>query len=351
MKLSTTVVSYIIKIDLFVEPEANTRLGYISESQRNLILQHHDSRVFQRSYLSRYITADTQAAYRDLKPQTALMRAASGMSRTIDRRRPRRLTAAHQALIDRHSEVKLLRRTKVKLKQFIRGTYGTIISMKGTPIHDQYKKACDNHRKNRRRHEKACLKDIKARFKMEQPVIDIQRQLEGLPPVEAEAALESGDFAFTERSRVIETLFTFATSSVRGEGERRADAIRAMTALCDLQEGRRPYFQARSTPKPEFNQDETSKAIVHKMSLSESIPIECKPTQCIFCIGSEGLPTEQRLKSFHSTGDLKRHFQRKHLRHHPKSQPIVCPHPRCKVSLQNTMHLQSHAELVHKTRT
>ena len=145
---------------------------------------------------------------------------------------------------------------------------------------------------------------------MEQPVIDIQRQLKGLPPVEADAALESGDYAFTERSRVIETLFTFATASAKEECERRVDAVQAMTALCDLQECRRPYLQARSIAKPESTRDEISGAIVHQMSLSESIPIECKPTQCIFCLGSEGLPTEQRLKSFHSTGDLKRHFQR-----------------------------------------
>lgn len=45
---------------------------------------------------------DTQAAYRGLKPQTALMRAASGMSRTIDRRRPRKLNLAQQAEVKRH---------------------------------------------------------------------------------------------------------------------------------------------------------------------------------------------------------------------------------------------------------
>lgn len=279
------------------------------------------------------------------------MRAASEMSRTIDRRRPRRLTVAHQALINRHPEVKLLHRTKIKLKQFIRGTYGTITSMKGTPIYDQYKKACDDHRKNRRRHEKACLKDVKAKFKKEQPVIDIQRQLKGLSPIEVDAALETKHYIFTERSRVIEALFTFATSSVEEECERRVEAIKALTALCNLQESRRSYLQARSAPKINDNGDETSTTILHQTSLLESIPIECKPTQCIFCLGLEGLPIEQRLKSFHSTGDLKRHFQRKHLRHHPKGQSIECPHPKCKASLKNTMHLQSHAELVHKTRT
>lgn len=53
---------------------------------------------------------DTQAAYRGLKPQSALMRAASGMSRTIDPRRPRKLSLTQKAEVDRHPEVRLLRR-------------------------------------------------------------------------------------------------------------------------------------------------------------------------------------------------------------------------------------------------
>ena len=91
-----------------------------------------------------------------------------------------------------------------------------------------------------------------------------------------------------------EALFTFATSSVKEECEWRVEAIKALIALCNLQEGCRPYLQARSTPKTKFNQGERSTAIIHKPSLSESIPIECKPTQCIFCLGLEGLPIEQR---------------------------------------------------------
>jgi hypothetical protein len=66
-------------------------LGLISDVQRNLILQHANSGVFQHNYLSRYITQDTQAIYRGLAPQTAVIRAASGMARTIDQRRPRAL--------------------------------------------------------------------------------------------------------------------------------------------------------------------------------------------------------------------------------------------------------------------
>lgn len=278
------------------------------------------------------------------------MRVASGMSWTIDTRRPRNLTEAHQAQIDCHPEVKLLCRAKTKLKQFIRETYGTVIRMKGTPIHDRYKKACDDHCKNRRRHEKAFLRDVKTRFKKEQPVIDIQRQLEGLPPIEADVVSKT-DYVFPERSRVIEALFTLATSSMKEECERRVEAIRALTILCSLQEGLFLYRQARSTSGIKPNQEETSTAALRLLSLSNSMPIECKPTQCIFCLGSEKLPTDLHLKSFYSRGDLKRHFWRKYLQHHPNGQSIKCSHPKCKISLQNKTHLQNHAELVHKTPT
>lgn len=104
----------------------------------------------------------------------SLLRAASGI---IDTRRLKHLTAEHQAQVNCHPEVELLCRAKTKLKQFIRETYVTVINMKGIPIHDSYKKAWENYCKNKRRHKKAFFKDVKARLKKEQPVIDNKRQL------------------------------------------------------------------------------------------------------------------------------------------------------------------------------
>ena len=59
-------------------------IGNVSEAMQNLIMQHADIRTFLRHYLSRRITADTQAIIRGLQPQDALMRAACTMSRSID---------------------------------------------------------------------------------------------------------------------------------------------------------------------------------------------------------------------------------------------------------------------------
>jgi hypothetical protein len=290
---------------------------------------------------------DTQAAYRGLKPQTALMRAASGMSRTIDPRRPRKLNLAQQAEVDRHPEVRLLRRRLKFLLQTFQDQKRSIASAKGTPLYDQYRQAYQAHRNLRRRHEKALLIEVKERYKKEQPVIDIQRQLKGLPVAEQEN-LQAAEYVFAERVQAIDALFTFATSSTEEECQRRVAAISALVALCKKQESQ--GFRRRKTDI-KVKEEQTSPSVSPPPNLSQTLPIECKATQCIFCLGNKDLSAVDRLRAFASRGDLKKHFHRKHLRHHPDGQPIVCPHPRCDVTLNCKMHLQSHAEVVHKTPT
>ena len=79
--------------------------------------------------------------------------------------------------------------------------------------------------------------------------------------------------------------------------------------------------------------------------------MEYKATQCIFYLSNKELSAPNCLKTFASCGDLKKHFHRKYLCHHPDHQPIACPHPSCEATLTGKMHLQNHAEVVHKTPT
>ena len=282
---------------------------------------------------------DTQAAYRGLKPQTALMRAAGGMSRTIDPRRPRKLTPAQQAEVDRHPEVRLLRR--------IRDQKRSVVHKRGTPLYDQYQRAYRAYRNSRRRYEKALLMEVKEKYKKEQPVIDIQRQLKGLPVVE-QKAIQTARNVFMERVRAIDALFTFATSSTEGECQRRAAAIDALVALCKKQETQ--GFRRRKA-EVKVKGEEALPADSPTSNLSETLRVECQDRQCIFCLGNEDLPNEDRLKTFWARGDLKKHFHRKHLRHHPDDEPIACPHPRCDITFERKTCFQNHVERVHKIRT
>ena len=289
---------------------------------------------------------DTQAAYRRLEPQTELMRAASGMSRTIDRRRPRRLDASGQAEVDRHPEVRLLRRKQQSLKEILKANNRSIASRKGTSLYDEYRKASHAHRNMKRRCTEALLKEVKAKWKKEQPVIDIQRQLKGLP-IASEATMEVENYILAERVRAIDTLFTFATGSPEDECQRRAAAINALTMLCRVQEGR--GFRRRQCSSDVKLEEGTPSSALQPSTLSDSLKSECEATQCIFCLGDEGLPAFKRLWVFSSRGDLKKHFRRKHLRHHCDGQPIACPHPRCDAILEGKMQLENHADLVHNT--
>ena len=301
-----------------VEIHAYWCTGEITEAQRNIILQHHNSFVFQKNYASRYML-DTQAAYRDLKSQIALMRVASGMSRTIDSRRSRKLNLAQQVEVTRYSNVRLSRRRLRSLLQTFRDQKRSIVSTKGILIYDHYRQTYQAHRNLKRRHEKALLTKVKERYKKEQLVIDIQRQLKGLSIAEQEA-FQATEYVFEERIHVIDALFIFVTSSIEEECQRRVTVINALIALCKKQQSQ--GFRRR---RADIKVKEKQISISSSSNLSETLPIERKVTQCIFCLGNEDLSVADRLKAFASRGDLKKHFHRKHLRHHPDGQSIACP--------------------------
>ena len=164
-------------------------------------------------------------------------------------------------------------------------------------------------------------------------------------PVAEQENLQAAEYVFAERIQAIDALFTFTTSSTEEECQRRAAAITALIVLCMKQESQ--GFRRRKADI-QFKEEQTSPSVSSSPNLSKTLPVECKATQCIFCLGNEELSAPDRLKTFASRGDLKKHFHRKHLRHHPDYQPIACPHPSCDVTLNGTMHLQNHAALVHK---
>lgn len=184
----------------------------ITNAQRNIILQHHNSFVFQKNYAFRYMS-DIQIIYRDLNLQIALMRAANRMSRTIDSRRLRKLSFAQQIEIDRYSKIRFLRRRLKSLLQILQDQKRSIVSIKGTLLYDYYRQVYQVYRNLKRRHKKALLIEIKEKYKKKQPIIDIQQQLKKLP-VAKQKTLKTKIYVFVKRIQVIDALFTFVTSTI-----------------------------------------------------------------------------------------------------------------------------------------
>jgi hypothetical protein len=130
---------------------------------------------------------------------------------------------------------------------------------------------------------------------------------------------------------------------------RRNRAIRAVMLYCRLKEGgMNPtrIKREKESPSPpaktqlEYKSEalEAAKVLVYK---------ETRPRICFVCLGNENLPTDARTYSFHTSGDLSKHFKRKHLQHIKGGEHLGCE--LCQVSLESKMHLQRHAHDIHGT--
>ena len=196
-------------------------------------MQHHDSSVYLKNYMPSYIGKDLHAIVRGLPPQEELMRAASGMSRSIDQRRSRSLNPSQLAQAHQHPEVKLLRRRKEDLKKTIRAC-GATLRADGTKAYQSYLEICRQLQSKEKKVKRAMMADIRATYREEQPVADIENQLRGHSGQEEEQVESEMTHSklCTKRESAFNTLFTFATSDPAEECRRRSEAINAVTALC-----------------------------------------------------------------------------------------------------------------------
>lgn len=125
--------------------------------------------TFLKHYLDRSINVDVQSIYRGLEPQKALMRFACSMSRSIDPRRPWKLTSAQSASVNNLPCIVKLCQIAARLSGFPEGSRREV----------RYQKVQKLLKSERARQRRLLLLDIVDRYKKEQPVIDSERQLSG----------------------------------------------------------------------------------------------------------------------------------------------------------------------------
>ncbi|CAN9242336.1 unnamed protein product [Alternaria alternata] len=293
--------------------------GNVSEAMQNLMMGHASISTFLKHYLSRRITVDTQAVVRGIQPQTAFMRAACTMSRSIDLRRPRRLTQEQSA------SRKVPNATK----------------------HPEYKTLVLKISQERQRRRHALLKAVKERWEFEQPVRDVERQLAGLDAIDDSEPIHN--IMLPAQEELANSILSKPGTTIEEETDRRNGAIRAVTLYCGIEEGgmypvqkagrsRNIALSTKSQLRYDEEALEAAKVSVYK---EERLKI------CFLCLGNETLPLAQRIHSFSTPGDLTKHFGRKHLRNIKSSEGLSCN--LCKVFLADKKHLQQHAEKVHGT--
>jgi hypothetical protein len=304
-----------------------------------MMLQHAKMETYIKHYLPRRVTADTRAIVSGMEPQHDLMRAACRMLRWIDPDRPQELTDEQSRSVNQHPNVLELVGQRAALKQT------------GVPPSDPgYKKLNSEISCERRRQREALLKKVREEWDVENPVREIELQLSGFKfDQNVKTSLDVADDMPPTQRRLVETIITLPGTTLEEETRRRNDAINAVAAHCQFQEGGavargRPSTKQKSPARVREVDPQVAAAEAEKRALDAaalSVFKEKRPTICFVCLG------EKLIKSFAKPGDLSKHFKRKHLRYMSDRDRLECRI--CQMPLEHMAHFRNHAHIVHGT--
>jgi hypothetical protein len=311
----------------------------VSDSLQNLILQHFSIDTFLKHYLDRNINVDVQNIYRGQAPQRDLMRFACSISRSIDPRRPRKLTTQQSASINCFPCILKLE-TRIARLSRVRGRPG------GNKKHQQ---AIRRLRSEKQRQRRLLLVDLVDRFKKQQPVIDSERQLSGkVVNEDTRDALERSNQLTPEHLLLIDAILTLPETSLENETRRRITAINAITAYCGMEEGPPPRRIQLGRPVEDDSLMATKGEEPDALSIAiRSIEGQKRPTTCWICLGNPALTLRERVAFFAIPGSLSRHFLRKHVSKLQRGAHIDCQTHN--VRLEDRVQLLVHAERFHGT--
>lgn len=162
--------------------------------------------------------------------------------------------------------------------------------------------------------------------------IEIDLQLQGLSINNRFKAEDADDahFTFEERARLAPNLFMIPNDESPDQLLHRCmQVIKDWASLCRLQ-------SVPSMRKGQAGGSSESKAVKDTSDdiiLADLFPLVCSPTQCLFCLGNEGMSLESRTFSFSHIDHLHRHIRDFHLQHNGNvSMSFPCPHPACSES-------------------
>ncbi|KAH7379041.1 hypothetical protein BKA64DRAFT_698284 [Cadophora sp. MPI-SDFR-AT-0126] len=256
--------------------------------------------------------------YRRLDTQKDLMRFACSISRSIDPRRPRKLTPEQTCL---HKRVNDLSNAPV-----------------GSRKDNRLQKAIKRLYNEKQRKRRELLKDIKVH----------EQQLSGIVVDEdTRDALVRADMS-PEQLGLIDAILTLPGKSPEQELQRRITAINAVTLYCSVEEGAPSRHVRRSPPgtlvSPPVQAAEPDIALRKAIS---SIRTDKRPKVCFVCIGTPHLTIGERVAEYANPGSLSRHFQRYHVSKLQVGQFINCMD--CGVRLKTRKELLIHAERFHGT--
>jgi len=302
-------------------------------------------------YLNQDVEVNTKACFLQRPSNEIVQKMARLASLTADPNAPMELSEAQKAEFRRHPNViRLSNRNKAltaKLK--LRG-YKPISTAKGTPLYEQKMKAQARLNSYKVRLRQSMIEMGRKRHFRKADTIAFDSQFSASLGQKLTVSDESAArriYNIPERARVVRWICHPAAGLTDQEiFAQRIKGIEALAALCCRQETQRRGRPKWSVEKeePELSSDDLKEDIVDKF------PMECKPKQCIFCLGDERKPYEERTFEYCRASKMMDEVG-KHLKEFEPDDQVPCPHPRCEAArlvLSNVTSFKNHTAKVHK---
>jgi hypothetical protein len=265
---------------------------------------------------------------------------AASIGHSVSKRRPIDLTTEQAASINTHPQIRQLQRQ-------LRGL---------TPRSQQYRAACSEIQKEKQRLRRDLKQKIRNEWTANQAVDDIERQLRGDSFVKDAVADTRCSPQRPSQARLVESFTTPVDTTLKGQYQRRDRAIDAIAAYCLVEEGCavNPTQSSASTRRPAGTPHRPAERPLHIATRAIFIKNkEERPKICFICVGKAlSLPSDDPqidnlLHEFYTSGDLTKHFKRKHLANIKEGDRLECKV--CQMRLQHKMDVQSHAHRIHGT--
>ncbi|EEH42581.2 uncharacterized protein PADG_07401 [Paracoccidioides brasiliensis Pb18] len=365
----------------------------VSEALQNIMLQHADIRTFVKHYQVD-VDIDAQGIVRKTGSQTELVRFACSMSASIDPNRPFKLSPeesrslkylpvvlGRQDTVQKRKrelddcEAELERANKV-CKTALGHLDDRVLAESNPEVLERlevfrdrtaeaksvYNSAVRELRNEKQRQRNRRIRENLERYKNEQPVIDLERQLAGkLVDTKVMDTFEHEAFMPLEHLMFVDCMLTLPGASLEAEYQRRINTINAGVAFCGVEEGRpsrRPAVDDDPYPPTKRQRclvKDNTEVLLHQAMESVQAkstaeqPQACfQPCVCFLCVGNPSCSLECRIKKYATPGSLTRHFLRRHINPSWPAAGVECNVCEGKV-LPAKSALLNHAEEAHGT--
>ncbi|KAL1974696.1 hypothetical protein VTN31DRAFT_4900 [Thermomyces dupontii] len=320
----------------------------VSEQVQNVVMQHEKSKTMEKHYTVD-IHVDLQGIWRgDGSQNSAVTREACSLRRTIDPRRPLRLTAEDLRHLAGQPTLQKLKRQKEK-------SHNKMRDLRHGPkdeyqrAHQKYEQARAKYWNEWRRARRKLLCEKRKTFLRDQPVRDVEHQLRACSPEgEVVGTFPDSPTLSPQHLALVEAVLQPPGETIEGDVNRLIAAVNAVRAYCGVMEG----TVTRPTQRTHHGAGEKEEIVDEARLLNEAkAKVYVKSNKersriCFLCLGDERKSIFSRVHEFSSPGALTKHFENIHLRRHPVG-IIRCV--LCKEDFSCRMALLNHAESRHGT--